>query len=128
MPNFQLNHISLCIKEPSKSSKFYVDLFGILGLKVEPRGVGENIIILSQKGASIGLKKSERSGSRKGVDHFGFTTDSKDDLEMIAKKLEVRKITYERKKHRDGSESIFLNDPDGYKMQIVYMPPDMYLN
>lgn len=127
MANFQLNHISLCVKDPNRSSKFYLDLFKTLGLPAEARGVGENIMILSQKGASIGMKKSEKSGSREGVDHFGFTTGSKVDLEEIAKKLSANNITYERKKHRDNSESIFLNDPDGYKLQIVYMPADMYL-
>lgn len=127
MANFQLNHISLCTKDPNRSSKFYLDLFKMLGLSAEARVVGENIMILSQKGASIGLKKSKKSGSREGVDHFGFTTGSKEDLEEIAKKLSANSITYERKKHRDSSESIFLNDPDGYKLQIVYMPHYMYL-
>jgi len=126
MANFQLNHISLCVRDPNRSSRFYLDLFMMLGLPAEARGVGENIMILSQKGASIGLKKSEKSGSREGVDHFGFTTGSKEDLEEIARKLSANNITFERKKHRDNSESIFLNDLDGYKLQIVYMPSDMY--
>jgi hypothetical protein len=58
------------VKDPNRSLKFYLDLFRILGLPTKARGVGENIIILSQKGASIGLKKSEQSGSREGVRKF----------------------------------------------------------
>ena len=127
MSNYKLNHLALCVKYPEKSSKFYLDLFRILGLKAEERGIGENIMVLSERGTSIGLKKAEKSGSREGVDHFGFTTPNKGDIENLVMELDKKGISYERKKHRDKSESIFLQDPDNYKIQIVYMPPDMYL-
>lgn len=125
--NYRLNHISLCAKNPEKSAEFYHGLFSMLGLYVESRGVGENIMILSSNGTSIGLKKSDHSGSREGVDHFGFTTDKPTDLESLSEQLEKRKIPVERKKHRDGSESVFIRDLDEYLIQFVYMPPNMFI-
>ena len=125
--NYRLNHLALCVKCPEKSAEFYQQLFGLLGLYVERRAVGENIMILSHSGTSLGLKKSERSGSRDGVDHFGFTTDSLEDLESLSERLCVKGIPFERKEHRDGSRSLFMSDPDGYLVQIVCMPVDMFI-
>ena len=125
--SYRLNHIALCVKNPEEFAAFYQSLFEMLGLFVETRGIGENIMVLGLEETSIGLKRSEQSGSREGVDHFGFTTNDLADLESLAEKLNEKGISFERKKHRDNSQSIFLEDPECYKIQIVYMPSDMYI-
>ncbi|MBU1202044.1 MAG: VOC family protein [Nanoarchaeota archaeon] len=125
--SYRLNHIALCVKNPEKSAEFYEGLFSVLGLYVERRSVGENIMMLGLNGTSIGLKRSAHSGSREGVDHFGFTTDNPADLEYLIEQLNGKNIHYERKKHRDGSESLFIRDPDEYMIQAAYMPQDMFI-
>ena len=125
--SYRLNHITLCVKDPGLSSEFYQELFDLLGLYIEKRPVGEHILMLGQNGLSIGLMKNEVSGSRDGVDHFGFTTGKISDLESLSEQLTRQGTSFERKKHRDGSESIFINDPDKYSVQVGYMPQDMFI-
>lgn len=128
MSDYNLNHIALHVKDPQKSAEFYLVLLDLLGLKADAKEIiPGNVMLLSDKGISFGLVKSKKSGSREGVDHFGFTTPNKNDIEILANKLDKKGINYERKEHRDNSESIFLQDPDNYKIQIVYLPPNMYL-
>ncbi|PIU10922.1 hypothetical protein COT27_00540, partial [Candidatus Kuenenbacteria bacterium CG08_land_8_20_14_0_20_37_23] len=62
-----------------------------------------------------------------GIDHFGFTfLDSKsfeEYKEKLKQELNKRGIPYEEKEHHDGSKSLFFNEINGYKIQIVYLPP-----
>ena len=58
------------------------------GIYVEKRLVGENIMILSKNGTSIGLKKSNHIG----LDHFGFTIDNLSYSEVLTEQLNKKNL------------------------------------
>ena len=60
------------------------------------------------------------------IHRFGFTTNNPNSLEGLCEVFEERGISYEKKEHRDKSISLFIRVPNGNKIQIVYLPDDMY--
>ena len=119
----KLNHIAIKVKDLEATKEFYQD---VLGLKIQEERPGKSIMFKDDYGGIIGCILSEKV-SINGIDHFGFTfLDSKsfeEYKEKLKQELNKRGIPYEEKEHHDGSKSLFFNEINGYKIQIVYLPP-----
>jgi len=58
------------------------------------------------------------------LDHFGFLVDSPDSVDRFFHRMEQSAIPIVKppKRHRDGSYSFYLSDPDHNMIQLLYEP------
>jgi lactoylglutathione lyase len=119
--SLELNHIALFVKDVENSSKFYEE---VIGLHKIPRpafdfpgawfGIGE-----FQQLHLIGIRTTqdivEHSNPR--GNHFALRVKSYKQTEemLISKKI----VHQPPRKRPDGAMQIFLQDPDGYYIELV---------
>lgn len=68
--------------------------------------------------------ESLQQGGGQFLDHFGFIAVSEAGVDEIAAKMKTAGVPILKpvKKHRDGSYSFYMADPDGNVIQILYEP------
>jgi catechol 2,3-dioxygenase-like lactoylglutathione lyase family enzyme len=123
-----LRHLALNVADVGRSQAFYEAVFG---MKVVWQPDPDNVYLTS--GAdNLALHKSA-SGPVDGdthqrLDHFGFLMPSVDAVTAMYRHVAAAgaqygaKIAKEPKRHRDGSYSFYLHDPDGALIQVLYEP------
>ena len=121
-----LRHLALRVSDMGTARSFYE---GLLGLAVVWQPDPENVYLTSgTDNLALHLMSPEDRAAYNPVgqalDHFGFVVDSSEavrDLESRMKAGGVR-IVRPYKRHRDGSVSFYMADPDGNVIQILYEP------
>jgi catechol 2,3-dioxygenase-like lactoylglutathione lyase family enzyme len=65
-----------------------------------------------------------QQGKGQPLDHFGFIVENEADVDAIARKMDEAGVLILKpaKRHRDGSYSFYMADPDGNIIQILYEP------
>ena len=122
-----LRHLALRVTDMAKARGFYE---GLLGMTVVWEPDNENVYLTSgcDNLALHRMPEPERAGfdSQKGqaMDHFGFIADSPEAVQVFARRMEKAgvRIVKPFKRHRDGSSSFYMADPDGNVIQILYEP------
>jgi len=68
--------------------------------------------------------REPRAATGSPLDHLGFLVESPERVFAAAEALARRGIALLRppQRHRDGSCSLYLEDPDGNAVQILYEP------
>jgi catechol 2,3-dioxygenase-like lactoylglutathione lyase family enzyme len=119
-----LRHVAVWVEDVARSLGFYRD---VLGMELEWMPDPDNAYLTS---GTDNLALHRREGSeqvRKApvLDHIGFAVARPEDVDEWARHLEARQIPLvkEPKTHRDGARSLYLEDPDGILIQIIYHPP-----
>jgi catechol 2,3-dioxygenase-like lactoylglutathione lyase family enzyme len=122
----KFNHIAIKVRDLETTKEFYQN---VLGLKIQEERPGKSIMFKDDYGGIIGCILSKEF-SVDGIDHFGFTFLDFESFEKykeeLKKELNKRGIPYEEKEHHDGTKSLFFNEINGYKLQIVYLPKDYF--
>ncbi len=119
-----LRHVALRVRDVQRSLDFYGRL---LGMRIDWRPDPENVYLTS---GSDNLALHQISGgmpaesNRLGLDHIGFVVEQPGHVDQWAERLEAEgvKLTQRPKTHRDGTRSLYLRDPDGNLIQILYLP------
>jgi catechol 2,3-dioxygenase-like lactoylglutathione lyase family enzyme len=129
-----VHHVDLVVSSIERSLPFYTELLGPLGFirvsEVEGER-GETIWYLIGPGTSIGLREAQsESGEydryRVGLHHIAFEASSRAQVEERAAwargqgaeiESEPQEYTY-----LPGYYAVFFYDPDGLKLEIVYVP------
>lgn len=124
LPVRGLRHLALRVTDLSKSRRFYE---GVLGMKPvwapDPENLylslGSDNLALHQIPAGERLAKE---GSP--LDHFGLIAENEAAVDLIARRMEEAGVPILKpvKRHRDGSYSFYMADPDGNSIQILYEP------
>ncbi len=122
-----LRHLALRVTDMAKSRAFYE---GTLGMNVVWEPDAENIYLSSgcDNLALHLIPDRERAvfDPAKGqvLDHFGFIAESSEAVRAMAAKMEEEgvRIVKPFRRHRDGSSSFYMADPDGNTIQILYEP------
>jgi len=111
-----LNHLALSVKDPARSARFYADLFNM-----EITSSSPETAFLKTVGATdmIALNRSngEIVSARESM-HFGFIVDP-DQFDAALRTIEeisVKKVS--EASNRDMGRYIFIEDPDGYTVEI----------
>jgi catechol 2,3-dioxygenase-like lactoylglutathione lyase family enzyme len=67
---------------------------------------------------------SFRNATPQVLDHLGFIMESPSLVDRFFERVEKAgvKIVHPLKRHRDGSYSFYLADPDGNTVQVLYEP------
>ena len=122
-----LKHLALRVTDIQKARDFYQ---GLLGMKTvwepDPENVylssGQDNLALHQI-PNAELAQYHQDASQ-FMDHFGFLVEKPEQVEEVFKKMEKAgvRIIKPIKRHRDGSISFYMADPDGNVIQILYEP------
>ena len=114
-----LTHISLAVKDPDRSLKFYRSLFGVKEYyrdedSIQVLGPGPHDVIAFDR-------DSKKAGKRAGIDHFGFRLTNPKDIDKAVREAERAggKIL-RRGEFAPGSPYVYVADPDGYEIEIWY--------
>ncbi len=122
-----LRHLALKVTDLARSRKFYEELFG---MKVVWEPDPENLY-LSSGADNLALHQipaadvaRHRDAKAQRLDHLGFIMDSVEAVERLQKLAERSGVAIVKpaKRHRDGSYSFYMADPDGNMVQVLYEP------
>jgi catechol 2,3-dioxygenase-like lactoylglutathione lyase family enzyme len=113
-----LRHLHLVVRDLDRSVRFYEQAFGLKVLHRRPEmaflhtpGVAEALTLRQEA--------SDLAGQRGGVDHFGFPLDDPAELDAAIEEI-VRAggRLVEKGALEGGIPTAFVEDPDGYRIQI----------
>jgi catechol 2,3-dioxygenase-like lactoylglutathione lyase family enzyme len=123
---YGLTHIALKVKDVQRSSNFYQKIFGAREMYnldgfIQIQTPGSHDILVFEQGG-------KEAGKPGGIIHFGFRLVNIEDMEEVAQAAEDAggKIK-ERGEFCPGEPYIFINDPDGYEIEVWYekLPPSL---
>jgi catechol 2,3-dioxygenase-like lactoylglutathione lyase family enzyme len=122
-----LRHLALRVTDMARARGFYE---GLLGMNVVWEPDPENVYLSSgwDNLALHQVPKEElpafENGPNQPLDHFGFIVSSPEEVEAYHHKMAEAgvRIVKPLKRHRDGSHSFYMADPDGNVIQILYEP------
>jgi glyoxylase I family protein len=129
-----VHHVDLVVSSIERSLPFYTELLGPLGFHTvsEVEGErGETIWYIGGPGSAIGLrevlsKSDAYDRYRIGLHHLAFEADSRAQVDERAAWLRVRGTEIESEPQEytyiPGYYAVFFYDPDGLKLEIVYVP------
>jgi catechol 2,3-dioxygenase-like lactoylglutathione lyase family enzyme len=119
---FGLTHIALAVRDVSRSSRFYQDVFGAIEVYRQ-----DGFAQLQTPGARDVLvleEAPERAGQPGGVAHFGFRLRSAADIDRAREAVEQAGGTVrEHGEFVPGEPYLFAYDPDGYEFEIWFELP-----
>jgi len=121
-----LRHLALRVSDMAAARAFYQEL---LGMTVVWEPDPENVYLTSgcDNLALHLMSEVDRaafSPAGQTMDHFGFVVESPEAVQKMAEQMEKAgvRIVKPFKRHRDGSSSFYMADPDGNVIQILYEP------
>jgi catechol 2,3-dioxygenase-like lactoylglutathione lyase family enzyme len=117
-----LRHIALYVSDVERSLDFYRD---VMGMELEWRPDPDNAYLTSGSDNLALHKRQGTGGTDRTLDHIGFVVPSADDVDDWARYLvgQGQHLTADPKTHRDGARSLYFEDPDGIRIQIIHHPP-----
>ncbi|MCG3113882.1 MAG: VOC family protein [Candidatus Manganitrophus sp. SB1] len=125
LPLRGLRHLALKVTDIGKSRRFYE---GILGMRIVWEPDPENLYLSfgSDNLALHQIPPGETPPAEMGqrLDHFGFIAENESIVDAMVEKMETAGVPIVKpvKRHRDGSYSFYMADPDGNVIQVLYEP------
>jgi catechol 2,3-dioxygenase-like lactoylglutathione lyase family enzyme len=120
-------HLALKVTDLSRSQTFYETLFSMrIVWRPDPENVylssGQDNLALHQIPASDFAEYKQNTGQY--LDHLGFIVDAPDTVDRLFREAEQAQATIVKRptRHRDGSYSFYMADPDGNTVQVLYEP------
>jgi catechol 2,3-dioxygenase-like lactoylglutathione lyase family enzyme len=115
----ELNHVAIYVADLERSIRFYSE---IIGLKTIPRPAfdfpGEWFQIgETQQLHLIGGKDTDEQNPQSRYNHFALRINSYVEMEELLKSKGAEFIA--PRKRPDGAMQIFIQDPDGYYIELV---------
>jgi len=128
-----VHHVDLVVSSITRSLPFYTDLLGPLGFtrieEVEGER-GETIWYLSGPGSSVGLREAQSGQAHDryaiGLHHLAFEAESRTQVDQLGEWVRSQAVEIESEPQEytylPGYYAVFFYDPDGIKLEIVYVP------
>ncbi|TLY45407.1 MAG: VOC family protein [Nitrospirae bacterium] len=122
-----LRHLALRVRDIRRAKDFYQRIFN---MKIVWEPDSQNCY-LSSGTDNLALHEAPAPGNPEpaqplwsSLDHFGFIAGSPQGVDAWAEwaKQNGVRVLAAPKRHRDGSYSCYLADPDGNSIQILYDP------
>src|SRR5207237_1042221 len=122
-----LRHVALNVKDVADAADFYQRVFGMrIVWQPDPDNayLSSGCDNLALHRAAVG----DRSGQ--SLDHLGFIVATLDELQAGYLWAQENRVDIERplRRHRDGSVSYYVRDPDGNAIQVLYEPSISFLS
>jgi glyoxylase I family protein len=129
-----VHHVDLVVSSIERSLPFYTQLLGPLGFhtvsQVEGER-GETIWYIAGPGTALGLRGALSESEpydryRIGLHHLAFEADSRAQVDERAAWVRTQQVELESEPQEyayiPGYYAVFFYDPDGLKLEIVYVP------
>ncbi len=122
-----LRHVALKVTNLGASKTFYQTWFGMT-IVWEPDAENvymssgiDNLALHQIPSEDIPIHRHDQG---QFLDHVGFVMDSPDSVDRLYRRVvnEGVTIVHHPKRHRDGSYSFYLADPDHIVIQVLYEP------
>lgn len=116
-----LRHLALNVQDVTRAVNFYRQVFGMT-IVWQP---DTDNAYLSSGCDNLALHRgSAGDRSAQSLDHLGFIVSTIDELEAGYQWAQEKPldIASPLRRHRDGSVSYYLRDPDGNVIQVLYEP------
>lgn len=135
-----LDHLDLVVTALERSVPFYEELLGLRRASEIEGERGERVVYLSRPGEepsgsfALGLRErqSDAGGApfdryAVGVHHVAFQLGSRQEVDERAEWLrergaEIESGPAEYPQYREGYYAVFFYDPDGIKLELMYVP------
>ncbi|MDP3981477.1 MAG: VOC family protein [Chlamydiota bacterium] len=117
---YGIRHIALRVRDIARAETFYCN---ILGFQIVWRP-DEHNLYLSSGFDNLALHQESTMNTNASLDHFGIIVQSADQIDVWHQHLLKNNIPLSKapKTHRDGARSLYLQDPEGNMIQILYHP------
>ena len=132
-----LHHLDLVVTSVERSGRFYRQLLAPLGWQeggtIEGER-GEKVSYLTGGAVALGLREKQSDAHQVpydryavGVHHLAFAASSRESVDERAGWLRSEGVEIEsgpqEYDYLPGYYAVFFRDPDGMKLEIVYVPP-----
>jgi glyoxylase I family protein len=134
-----LDHLDLVVTSLERSQPFYQELLGLTQASEIVGERGEKVVYISRPGEepagnfSIGLREKQSDAHATpydrygvGVHHVAFEVDSREVVDERAAWLRAQGAEIEsgpeEYDYREGYYALFFYDPDGLKLELMYVP------
>ncbi len=117
-----LMHLALNVRALEETVRFYREVFG---MRVVWQPDADSVYLSSGRdNLALHRAREPRATAGSPLDHLGFFVDRPERVFAIAETLRRSgvPIVHPPKQHRDGSCSLYVRDPDGNVVQILYEP------
>jgi len=114
-----LTHISLAVRDPERSLRFYSEVFGVREYfrdesQIQVQGPGPHDVIAFEKAES-------NAGLVGGISHFGFRLTKASDIDVAVAEVErAGGRVLRRGEFSPGFPFAYVVDPDGYEIEIWF--------
>lgn len=128
-----LRHVALNVSDVEAAVRFYCQ---VLGFQLEWRPDPDNAYLASASGGdNLALHRYDapsamdldlfRAARAQRLAHIGMVVARPEDVDAWAEHLRDLgvKLDAEPRTHRDGARSLYLSDPEGNSIQVLYHPP-----
>ena len=122
--NRGMRHLALKVSDVARAAEFYAQVFGMKVVwQPDPDNAYlssgcDNLALHRASGAAV---RAPESGA---LDHLGFIVPSVADLEEAWRWAQAQRleIVHPLRRHRDGSVSFYIRDPDANVIQLLFEP------
>ena len=127
--SYGLSHIQLTVSDLERSIRFYQQVFGM----EELCRLGPHSIMLRTPGTHEVFTLNAHpdgvllAGQMGGIAHFGFRLQEELDVPMLLDKVAHaggKALEHGRRGKDKGESYLFLSDPDGYEVELFWMPSE----
>ena len=114
-----LTHLSLAVRDPERSLRFYAEVFGVREYfrdaeQIQVQGPGPHDVIAFEKADA-------RAGVPGGITHFGFRLTRASDIDAAVEQVErAGGRILRRGEFAPGFPYAYVADPDGYEIEIWF--------
>jgi glyoxylase I family protein len=129
-----VHHVDLVVSSIERSLPFYTQLLGPLGFHTVSQVEGERsetIWYIGGPGTALGLREALSESEpydryRVGLHHVAFEAGSRAQVDERAAWIRTQQVELESEPQEytyiPGYYAVFFYDPDGLKLEIVYVP------
>ena len=117
----KLAHTMIRVKDLEETLAFYTGFLGLHEVRRRPIGDEATLVFLADEGGHYHI---ELTYNHDGRDYelgnkFGHLAFHTKDLEAVIQEVERRGLEYRRSRPELTSKYIFIQDPDGYQIEIL---------
>ena len=119
-----VSHVNLAVRSLSRSAAFYQQVFGMEEIVrystfASLRTPGAADVLSLDENAEL----AEKAGDNGGITHWGFLLQAPDALDAAIAEVEgAGGKLLERGEHLPGAPFAYVQDPDGYTIELVFDP------